>query len=193
VVLPIYTYGSRVLREPTRPIEADSPEIQQLVDDLFETMYRAEGLGLAAPQVGRSERIFVMDLSRVARELAEEGEDVHELAHRPLALVNPEIVEHENDPLVEFEEGCLSIPDLRETVVRPDRIRLRYLDRSFQPHDEWVHGMVARVVQHEVDHLDGVLFIDRISAFRRRLLKRRLREIQLGRVEADYPLAPPGA
>jgi peptide deformylase len=192
MILPIYTYGSPVLRERTEPIEADSPELQRLIDDMVETMHRAQGLGLAAPQVGRSERVFVIDMSHVSDAVAEENDgEIPDMARGPRAFINPEIVEAGEDDLCEFEEGCLSIPDLREDVTRPEQVRLRYRDRGFQEHEVVLGGMLARVVQHELDHLNGVLFIDRISAFRRRLLRRRLREIAKGHVEADYPLAPP--
>lgn len=184
MVLPIYVYGEPVLREKTVDVTENTPEVQQLVDDMIETMHGASGIGLAAPQVGRSERIFVVDLTPLAEEIEEEGQEVPE---QPMVFINPHIVE-EGESDCEFEEGCLSIPDLREIVVRPDRVRLTYLDRNFEPRELDAHGLLARVVQHEYDHLEGVLFIDRISPFRRRLLKRRLREMARGEVEAEYPL-----
>src|SRR5690606_8537363 len=159
-------------------------ELQQLIDDMIETMHTAAGIGLAAPQVGRRERLFVVDLTPMAAEVKEGSQ---ELPPQPMVFVNPEIV-WESDEECEYEEGCLSIPDLRELVVRPERIRLRYLDRDFVPQDVEVGDLLARVIQHEYDHLEGVLFVDLISPFRRRLLRRRLREMARGEVEADYPL-----
>ena len=188
MVLPIRIYGDPILREPTEPIASDSPELQELIDDMIETMHAAHGIGLAAPQVGRTERVFVIDLSAMAEEFVEEQGAVPGYAKGPLVLINPEIVE-EDEELCDFEEGCLSIPDVRETVARPDVIRVRFLDRDFQPHEWEAEGMLARVIQHELDHLDGVLFVDYLSAFRKRLLKRRLRDIARGEVKADYPLA----
>src|SRR5690606_36179761 len=175
------------------PVEADSPELQRLLDDMIETMHNARGIGLAAPQVGRSERVFVIDLSGSAEELAEANDGiVPEYARGPMVLINPEIVEADEDSAVEFEEGCLSIPDVSEFVARPERVRLRFLDRHFQPHEVDADDLLARVVQHELDHLDGVLFIDYLSPLRKRMLKRRLRDMAEGLVDADYPLLRPG-
>lgn len=185
MVLPIYIYGEPILREETERVEENTPELQRLIDDMLETMHGAAGIGLAAPQVGRRERLFVVDLTPMAEEMAEEGE---ELPPQPMVLINPEIG-WEGPEECDYEEGCLSLPDLREVVVRPERIRIRYLDRSFEPQEAEVGGLLARVIQHELDHLEGILFIDRISPFRRRLLKRRLREMAQGQVEADYPLS----
>lgn len=193
MILPIYPYGSPILREETVPVEQGSPELQRLIDDMIETMHGASGIGLAAPQVGRRERVFVADLSPMVEDIREELGEVPDWAQGPLVFINPEIVESDEDALCDYEEGCLSIPDIREVVTRPDRVRLRYLDRGFQPREIEAEGSLARVVQHELDHLHGVLFIDRISAFRRRLLQRRLREMAKGAVEADYPLADPSA
>ena len=189
MVLPIYVYGAPILREETEDVEADSEGLQRLIDDMIETMQGAEGIGLAAPQVGRPERVFVVDLTPMQEEAEREG---IELPPQPMVFVNPEIA-GESEEECEFEEGCLSIPDLRENVVRPERIRIEYLDRRFEPQALEVGALLARVIQHEYDHLEGILFIDRISAFKRRLLKRRLREMARGNVEADYPLSTSAA
>lgn len=184
MVLPIYVYGEGVLREQTEEVEENTPALQQLIDDMIETMHVASGIGLAAPQVGRRERLFVVDLSPMADEA---DEDEAPLPPQPMVFINPEIV-WESEEECEYEEGCLSIPDLREMVVRPERVRLAYLDRAFAPQEVEVGDLLSRVIQHEFDHLEGILFIDRISPFRRRLLRRRLREMAKGEVEADYPL-----
>ncbi|GAB5519657.1 MAG: peptide deformylase [Rhodothermales bacterium] len=184
MVLPIHVFGSPVLREPTETIESDSPELQQFIDDMIETMHGATGIGLAAPQVGEAKRLFIIDLTPFEKDYAEEG---IELPPMPMVFINPEIVE-ESEEETEFEEGCLSIPDLRERVWRPEAVRLTYQDRHLAPHEIEVDGMMARVIQHEYDHLEGVLFTDLISPLRRRLLRRRLRGISEGDVEADYPL-----
>ncbi|HEX8386772.1 MAG TPA: peptide deformylase, partial [Rubricoccaceae bacterium] len=152
MVLPIYTYGQTVLRERAAEVEGDSPDLQRLIDDMIETMVRATGVGLAAPQVGHGVRVFTVDLTPFADELAEaNGGAVPAEALVPFALINPSV-----EPLADaepdsYDEGCLSMPDLREAVVRPDRIRLRYLDRAFAPHDVEASGMFARVAQHELD------------------------------------------
>lgn len=187
MILPIHVYGSPSLRQETPPVVEDSERLQQLIDDMIETMRGASGIGLAAPQVGRSERLFVLDLEPMREEIEAYGE---ELPPQPMVLINPEIVA-ESEALCEVEEGCLSIPDLREPVTRPERVRLRYLDRHFTEHEVGAGDMLARALQHELDHLDGILFTDHLGAFRRRLLKRKLREMAEGNVEADYPLALP--
>ncbi|HET6567798.1 MAG TPA: peptide deformylase [Rhodothermales bacterium] len=185
MILPIYVYGEPILREKTEDVPENTPALQELIEDLIETMHGAAGIGLAAPQVGRRERIFVIDLTPFEEDFQKEGLD---LPPQPMVFVNPHIVEEGEDDC-EFEEGCLSIPDLREAVIRPDEVRMRYLDRNFEPRELHAIGLLARVVQHEYDHLEGILFIDRISPIRRRLLRRRLREMAQGLVEADYPLA----
>ena len=192
MILPIYTYGQPVLRERAEEIEGDSPELQTLIDDMIETMHGATGLGLAAPQVGKALRLFVADLSGVAEDIAEEnGGEVPDYAMGPLVFINPEIVLDEESDRVDYEEGCLSIPDLRETVWRPDRLRVRYQDREMVTHELVAERMLARVIQHEFDHVEGVLFVDYLSPLRKRMLKRRLQAMARGEVEAEYPIEPP--
>ncbi len=191
MILPIYTYGQPVLRQRASEVTADEPDLQQLIDDMLETMMVAHGVGLAAPQVGRPIRLFVADLRPSADDVAEENDGVlPDWARGPLVLINPEISAPGGSNVI-IEEGCLSIPDLREDVQRPDQLTVRYLDRHFEPHEIQAHGLLARVVQHELDHLDGVLFVDRVSPIRKRLLQRRLRRMAEGEVEADYPILPP--
>ena len=193
MVLPIYTYGQPILRQRAPEVGGDSLELQRLIDDMIETMHVAAGVGLAAPQVGEPLRLFVIDLSASAEDIREEnGGVLPDWARGAQVLINPEVVP-EVGTEVSFEEGCLSMPDLREDVLRPDVVHLKYLDRRFQPHSFVAQGYLARVVQHELDHLDGVLFTDRISPIRKRLLQRRLRRMADGDVEADYPLFPPRA
>ena len=188
MVLPIYVYGHDALRQETEPVEENTDDLQSLIDDMIETMRNAAGIGLAAPQVGRTERLFVVDLTPMADEMAEAEEP---LPPQPMVLINPEIVE-ESDETVDLEEGCLSIPEVREAVTRPERIRMRYLDRNFVEQQIEAGHMLARVLQHERDHLDGVLFTDYLSSFRKRLLQRPLREMVNGEIEADYPLVTQG-
>ncbi len=189
MILPIYAYGQPVLRERAAEIEADSPDLQALIDDMIETMHAAAGIGLAAPQIGRALRLFVADLSPYADDLAEEWGEVPEWAQGPLVFINPVLDLDSDSAEVDVEEGCLSIPDLRETVWRPDGLVVRYLDRAFQEQSLPAVGQLSRVIQHEADHLDGVLYLDHLSPLRRRLLQRRLRAIASGEAEADYPLA----
>lgn len=185
MILPIYTYGSDVLRRRADEVEQDSPELQKLIDNMIQTMHGAMGIGLAAPQIGVSSRIFVVDLTAFLEDVEEVDEDLPE---QPMVFINPQITDPSEDESA-FEEGCLSIPDIREDVYRPDAIRIEYTDRNFERRTLDADGMLARVIQHEYDHLDGVLFIDHLTPFRRRLLKRRLKEMEEGRIEADYPLA----
>lgn len=184
MVLPIYVYGHEALREETEPVEEDSEALQSLIDDMIETMHNASGIGLAAPQVGRTERLFVVDVTPMANDMAEDDEPV---PPQPMVFINPEIVE-ESASTVDLEEGCLSIPEVQEVVTRPERVRMRYLDRNFEPQEIETGSVLARVLQHELDHLDGVLFTDYLSSFRKRLLRRTLRAITEGEVPADYPL-----
>lgn len=182
-ILPIVTYDDEILRQQTEPVEEMTGEIRRLVDDMFETMYNSDGVGLAAPQVGHLYRIFVADADgMIAKEDDQEP-------HGPVAMINPEIV-FRSEEAVELEEGCLSIPGVNGPVKRPVSIRVEYRDEEFEKQSLEVDGWLARVIQHEYDHLDGVLFLDHLSAFKRKLLSSKLNDIAEGRIEADYPLVP---
>ena len=170
------------MREQTTFLKENSEELQTLIDDMIETMDDARGIGLAAPQIGHQERLFVVDVSAMEEDFEEAGVEMPE---QPMVFINAEIIE-ETEEEDEFEEGCLSIPDINENVIRPEGITISYLDRYFNRRTEEFDGILARVIQHEYDHIEGVLFIDHISAFRRRLLKRRLTEIRKGITEAAY-------
>lgn len=185
MILPIHVYGDAILREQTQDVEANSDDLQELIDNMIDTMRGAAGIGLAAPQVGRAERLFVVDLTPMFDDFTDE--EIAGFPPQPMVFINPEIV-WESQEETEFEEGCLSIPDLRELVTRPESIEIEYLDRHLELQTLAVDSLLARVIQHEYDHLDGILFVDHISAFRRGLLRRRLREMAKGNVEADYPL-----
>ncbi|PWN05682.1 peptide deformylase [Rhodohalobacter mucosus] len=182
-VLPIVTYDDPVLRQASAPVKENSEELQQLISDMFETMYNSNGVGLAAPQIGRSIRLFVMDADAITSELDEE-EDLG-----PIAMINPKIESLSGDK-VKMEEGCLSIPDLRDEIVRPDIVTVSYLDREFNSKKLTAEGWVSRVIQHEFDHLEGTLFIDYLSAFRKRLHRSMLKKIDSGQMEVDYPVVP---
>lgn len=185
MILPIRAIGDPVLKRPAKEIEQDSDELQLLIDDMFETMYNAHGIGLAAPQIGKSIRIFVVDTG-VAMDEAEEGE----VGFKD-AIINPEILENgeEED---DFEEGCLSIPNIREDVSRPLEIEVRYLDRHFKEHKRKMDGLLARVFQHELDHLDGVLFTDYLPPLKKRFIKSKIDRIKKGKIEVPYPMRFPG-
>ncbi len=181
--LPIVLYNDPVLRAPAAAVESLTPELESFIADLFETMYEAHGVGLAAPQVGRSIRLFVMD----ADVMAEDEPDAPRFGKQ--VFINPKITAV-GPAAVDFEEGCLSIPDLRESVRRPDQITVEYRDARFELRTDTFDGWVSRVIQHELDHLDGVLFVDRVGSFKRRLLQRKLDAIDQGQYVPDYPYVP---
>lgn len=175
---PIVIYGHPVLRKVAKDIDKDYPDLMQLIDDLFDTMYHSDGLGLAAPQIGKSIRIFVIDGKPVS-------EDEPSLADFKKVFINAKISEKCGEQ-VPMNEGCLSIPHLREEVLRESHLRISYYDENWQYHDEVFDGYKARIIQHEYDHLDGILFTDKINPLRRRLLKGKLTAISKGNFETDY-------
>ena len=181
-VLPIVTYNDPVLRKKTTPLKENSEELQALIENMFDTMYNSQGVGLAAPQIGRDIQLFVMDADGITEEEEEEN-------FGPLVFINPEILEKTGEK-IKLEEGCLSIPDVRDDVVRPDKVVVEYLDRDFEKKRLTATGWVSRVIQHEYDHLQGVLFLDYLSAFRKRWHKSLLKKIDKGTLEIDYPVAP---
>jgi len=178
MILPIYTYGQPVLRGETKPIDANYPELPQLIDDMFETMYQADGIGLAAPQIGRSVRLFVIDANALAK-------DHPECKDFKRVMINPEIVER-TDEEVTLEEGCLSFPGIHEKVARSVSIKVKYEDRDLISREETLDGFTARVVQHEYDHLEGQVFIDIIAPIRKQLNKSKLNNIIKGTVKCAY-------
>jgi peptide deformylase len=183
-------YGDPVLRKKAQDITADYPNLSALIDDMFETMYAASGIGLAAPQIGKSIRIFIVDATPF-----EDDEDLSE-ADRTLlgqfkkVFINAEIVEERGEEWV-FNEGCLSIPDIREDVFRKDEITIKYLDADFKEHEEVFSGIAARIIQHEYDHIEGILFTDKLSSLKKRLLRKRIQLISSGKVKTDYKMRFP--
>lgn len=187
MILPIRAYGDPVLKKVAADIAPGHPGLEQLIADMFETMYAASGVGLAAPQIGQSIRLFIVDASPFAED--EDGkptEDAH-LKDFKKVFINPYIVEEEGEEWP-FEEGCLSIPNIREEVFRQPKILLQYQDEHFKEYEEEFEGFAARVIQHEHDHLDGILFTDHLTPLRRRLLQGKLRDISFGRTEAKYKM-----
>ncbi|MDE2731642.1 MAG: peptide deformylase [Bacteroidota bacterium] len=184
MILPIRLFGDPSLREPTHRVAHMNERLETLIADMIDTMHNANGIGLAAPQVGRSERVFVVDIRPLLESMPDR--EIAGVPHQPMVFINPAITA-ESEEEEEYEEGCLSIPDILEDVVRPSMVRIEYLDGSFTPRQLEVGDLLARVIQHEYDHLEGVLFLDRISAFRRQMLKRKLRDIARGETAAEYP------
>ncbi|MGF1534766.1 MAG: peptide deformylase [Bernardetiaceae bacterium] len=180
MILPIYAYGFPVLKRVAQDIPEGS-DLGSLVEDMYQTMYAASGVGLAGPQVGKSLRIFVVDA---------EPMDQENLKGFKRAFINPVKIE-ETGQTTAYQEGCLSIPNIHEDVSRPDTLRLRYFDEHWQPHEETFTGMAARVIQHEYDHIEGILFTDHLSPLRRRLLQGRLAKISRGQVKITYRMKFP--
>jgi len=178
MILPMYLYGQSVLRKVAEPIEKDYPELQMLIDNMFETMYKSDGVGLAAPQIGLGIRVVVIDASPMA-------EEEPSLANSKMALINPHIESFEGEN-VSMEEGCLSLPGIHESVTRKNTIHITYMDENFVEHDEVISGYLARVIQHEYDHLEGHVFTDRISPIRRQLITNKLQNIAKGKVNCNY-------
>src|ERR1035437_3821360 len=178
MILPIFTYGNAVLRKHTELISADYPELKKLINDMHETMYHAEGVGLAAPQIGLSIRLLIIDLAPFK-------DDDPVLGEFKIVMINPEILER-NEDQASVEEGCLSIPGIHEMVLRSTKIKIRYQDADFVEHTEVFETYKARVIQHEYDHLEGHLFTDRVAPLRRQLIKSRLTSIVKGKTTCSY-------
>lgn len=183
MVLPITAYGHQVLRKVTEDIDKDYPNLQQLIENMYETMYTTSGVGLSAPQVNLSIRLIVMDATPYAEE-DPQAKDFKKV------LINPVMIEEEGEEWM-FNEGCLSIPDIREDVERKPNIRIQYYDENWKFHDEKYTSVMARIIQHECDHLEGILFVDRVSNIRKMLLKRKLSDISKGNIDVKYKMIFP--
>ena len=179
MILPIYIYGHPVLRKVAEDIPTDYPGLQQLIADMWDTLAESEGIGLAAPQIGKSIRVVVIDLDLLSDDMPEYKGFRH-------VFINPHIVEYDDSETESMEEGCLSLPAIHEKVTRPTRIRVQWLDEEMKPQDEWVEGYLARVMQHEFDHLEGKVFVDRITPLRKQLIKSKLRALTQGRYRCGY-------
>ena len=183
MILPIYIYGQPVLRKVAEDIPTDYPDLKQFIADMYETLDQSEGIGLAAPQVGKAIRVVVIDLNVLSDDMPEYKDFRH-------AFINPHIIEYDDTKTDSQEEGCLSLPAIHEKVTRPTRIRVQWLDEELQAHDEWIEGYLARVMQHEFDHLDGKMFIDRVSSLRRQLISSKLKALTQGRYRCGYKTKP---
>ncbi len=184
MTLPIYTYGMSVLRKEAEDITPDYPGLKDLIAVMFETMYRSDGVGLAAPQIGKAIRLVVITLDVLK-------DDYPEYAGFNKAYINPHILEYDDTETKSMEEGCLSLPGIHESVCRPTRIRVKYMDEDFNEHEEWVDSYLARVMQHEFDHLDGTLFIDRLSPLRKQMIQSKLTSLAKGKVRCSYKVKSP--
>ncbi|PQL89708.1 peptide deformylase [Apibacter sp. wkB309] len=189
MILPIYGYGEPVLRKKTVEIGKDYPDLDQLIENMYETMYKAHGIGLAAPQVGLNIRLFVIDASPLAED--EDYVDIKdELALSKKVFINPKITKREGE-LWKFNEGCLSIPDIREDIKRLENITIEYFDQNWNKKTENFGDVRARIIQHEYDHIEGILFTDLLSPLKKKLLKGKLANISKGKVETEYRMKFP--
>jgi len=187
MILPVVAYGDPVLSKMAEEIDQDYPGLEPLIANMYETMYNAQGVGLAAPQIGRSIRLFVIDASP----FAQEGEEDYEiLKNFKKTFINPIIIEEEGEEWG-MEEGCLSIPDVRETVYRKEKLVIEYYTEDWKLVEETYTGLAARVIQHEYDHIEGVLFTDYLKPLRKRLIKGKLGSIERGDISIDYPMKFP--
>lgn len=180
MILPIYTYGQTVLRKIAEPIDENYPDLKELIQNMYETMTHADGVGLAAPQIGLPIQLLVIDLAPF-------HESDEELSQFKITMINPEFIE-KSEETISYDEGCLSLPGISETVVRPETVIVNYLDEDFNEHEEEFSGFKARVIQHEIDHLEGHLFTDRINPLRRQLIKTRLTNISKKKVNTNYKI-----
>jgi peptide deformylase len=191
MILPIVVYGDPVLRKMGEEIDKNYPELDKLIKDMFDTMYNANGVGLAAPQVGKAIRLFIVDTQPFADSDEDDEDDEIPAEERKKlkafkrVFINAKILNEEGEEW-SFSEGCLSIPKIRENVNRLPKIEIEYCDEKFEKHREQYDGIIARVIQHEYDHIEGKLFTDRISAFKRKLLSGKLKDISAGKIHADY-------
>ena len=186
MILPIIGYGAKVLKIKAKEIPVDYPELNKLISDMYETMYDASGVGLAAPQIGKSIRLFVIDTSPFDTDDFEQNSGF-EVKSVKKTFINPVMIDEFGEN-ASFEEGCLSIPNIREHINRKSEITIKYQDENFVDHKETFSGILARVIQHEYDHLEGTLFTDKISPFKKKLIKGKLNNIMIGKVSVDYKM-----
>lgn len=190
MILPIIAYGDPVLRKKAEDISADYPNLKGLIDDMYETMNNAYGVGLAAPQVGLSIRLFAVNTAPFAKDDELSKEEQAFLSDFKQIFINAQILEETGDEWA-FNEGCLSIPDVREDVFRKSDITIEFYDENFKKHTQQFSGLAARVIQHEYDHIEGILFTDKLSTLKKKLLKNRLENISKGKTFPDYKMKFP--
>lgn len=190
MILPIVAYGDAVLRKKGEPITKDYPKLNELIENMFETMYGASGIGLAAPQIGLAIRLFLVDATPFAEDEDMTPEEQEQFKDFRKVFINAQILEEEGDEWV-FNEGCLSIPDIREDVFRKPVIKIQYQDENFETHVDTFDGIIARIIQHEYDHIEGILFTDKLSPLKKRLIKGKLSNISKGKITVDYRMRFP--
>jgi len=190
MILPIIAYGDPVLRKTGKDITNEYPNLDALLENMFETMYEARGIGLAAPQVGVPIRIFIVDATPFEEDEELTEEERAFLSTFKQVFINAKIIEETGDEWA-FNEGCLSIPDIREDIFRNDTIKIEYLDENFEKYTKKFDGIVARIIQHEYDHIEGILFTDKLSALKKRLIKGKLSNISKGKIKVDYRMRFP--
>jgi len=190
MILPIVAYGDPVLKKKAKNIDKDYPRLSELIENMFETMYGAYGVGLAAPQIGLPIRLFLVDTEPFAEDDSFSEKEQEQLKNFKRTFINAQILEEEGDEWA-FNEGCLSIPDVREDVFRQPKIKIQYQDENFETHVEEFDGLIARVIQHEYDHIEGILFTDKLSSFKKRLIKGKLSNISKGKIKIDYKMRFP--
>ncbi len=190
MILPIVAYGDPVLKKKAKDITPEYPEFETLLKNMHETMYNASGVGLAAPQVGLPIRLFLVDTSPFAEDDELSSEEQEELKNFKQVFINAEILDEEGDEWP-FNEGCLSIPDVREDVFRKPKITIKYQDENFDSYTKQFDGLIARVIQHEYDHIEGILFTEKLSSLKKRLIKGRLANISKGKIHVDYKMRFP--
>ena len=190
MILPIVSYGSSVLKKTAKEITSDYPNLSELIANMWETMYAANGVGLAAPQIGLSIRVFVIDASSFVDEENMSVKEIETINTFKKVFINPNIISEQGN-LWDFNEGCLSIPDIREDVSRKEEIVINFFDENFEPQKLKLNGLAARVVQHEFDHIEGVLFTDHLSSLKKRLIKNKLSLISKGDITVDYKMSFP--
>ena len=190
MILPIVAYGDLVLRKKSVVIEQDYPKLDALLENMFETMYGANGIGLAAPQIGLPIRLFLVDVSPFAENEEYSEDEKEEFESFIKVFINAKIIEESGDEWA-FNEGCLSIPDVNEDVFRQPKVVIEYQDENFKKHKETYTGIIARVIQHEYDHIEGVLFTDKLSPLKKRLIKGKLTNISKGKISVDYRMRFP--
>ena len=190
MILPIVAYGDPVLKKVADKIDKDYPNLSELIENMYETMYNAYGVGLAAPQIGLSIRLFLVDASPFADDEELTEDERESLKDFKKTFINAKILEEEGDEWV-FSEGCLSIPDIREDVFRKPKLTIQYQDENFNTYTETYDGLIARVIQHEYDHIEGILFTDKLSSLKKRLIKGKLNNISQGKIKVDYRMKFP--
>ena len=190
MLLPIIAYGHPVLKRKAEVISKDYPKLKELIDSMFETMYNASGVGIAAPQIGQSIRLFIVDTTPFSEDDSLSDNERNQLKSFKKIFINPEIIEESGDDW-SFDEGCLSIPNIRESVLRQPEIKIQYFDENFIKHVQSFDGLLARVIQHEYDHVEGILFTDHLSSLKKRLINKKLLNISKGDIDVDYKMKFP--